>query len=467
MSEQAGAATYDVTIIGGGPGGYVAAIRAGQLGLKTALIEREHLGGICLNWGCIPTKSLLHDASVLDQVKQADRYGITFDNLRVDYSKSLARSRQAAQRLQKGVEFLMKKNNVDVIEGTGSLAGPDKVRVTTNDGQVREVSSRHIILATGARPRSIPGVEPDGERIMTSRHILALDTLPSSLVIIGGGAIGVEFASLYTSHGVAVSIVEMEPRLLPLEDEEVSQELERLFRRRKVGIHTGVRVEAVEPGQDGVTVRLSDGKELQAETVLIAIGVQPNVENLGLEEAGVELTERGLIKLNEFMQTSVPHIYAIGDVAGPPYLAHVASEEGILAVEHLAGRDVRPLVYEDMPRVTFCTPQVASLGLTEQQARDRGIDVKVGKFPFRGIGRAVAVNDTDGFCKVVSDAKYGEILGVHMIGADVTELLAEMGLARTLEATIDEVAATVHAHPTLSEVLREAALAARGEPIHM
>ncbi|BAS26056.1 dihydrolipoyl dehydrogenase [Limnochorda pilosa] len=455
---------YDVVIVGGGPGGYVAAIRACQLGLRTALVENDRLGGICLNWGCIPTKSLLHTAEVLRHVRDASRYGIQTGEVTADYAKAVDLSRQAADRLSRGVEFLMRKNGVDVIQGRGRLGAEGRVVVEPSG---RELDARHVILATGGRARGLPGVEIDGERILSSRHALARRELPRRLVIVGGGAIGVEFAYIYRAYGVEVTVLEMLPHLLPQEEPEVSEALERAFKRRGIRVETGARVAGLEREGETLRIRLEGQEErLEADTVLMAVGVQANSENLGLEELGIE-TERGFVRVDEHMQTTRPGVYAIGDLTGPPLLAHVASEQGVTAVEHMAGQEPPRLYPERMPRATYCEPQVASVGLTEAQAREQGYDVTTGLFPLQGNGKAVVLQETGGLVKVVGERRYGQVLGVHMVGPQVTEILAEAGLAVAMETTLEELGGTVHAHPTVSEAVKEAALAALGRVIHV
>ena len=461
--------TYDVLIIGAGPGGYVAAIRAAQLGLKTAIVERDRLGGVCLNWGCIPSKALLTNAKVYNYMKDAGSWGIQAEGLSFDMAKIIGRSREVADTISKGVDYLMKKNKVEVIPGEAFLAAKGKVRVTL-DGEAREVSARHIIVATGARARSIPGVTIDGKKVITARHALELKQLPESIVIVGAGAIGCEFGYFYNSFGSRVTIVEMLDRALPVEDEEVSKELGRSFKKQGIKILVKRRVEKVEEIASGIRVKLSSegeqSEEIDAELVLLAVGVQGNVENLGLEDVGVTV-ERGQIKVNEWFQTSVEGIYAIGDVIGPPWLAHVASHEGIVCVEKLAGANPHPIDYRTIPGCTYCQPQVASVGLTEKAARDGGWSVRVGKFPFRVLGKARASQSEEGFVKLIFDDQYGELLGAHIIGEDATEMIAELVTAKALETTYLELLKTVHAHPTLSEAVMEAAGAAYGEQIHL
>ena len=462
--------TYDLAVIGGGPGGYVAAIRAAQLGLRVALVEKEHLGGVCLNWGCIPAKALLRNAEVVALLGRGKVFGFTVEGFQADYAAAVERSRKIAARLVKGVAVLMRRNKIPVIEGTGRIVGPGTVQVALNDGGEVRLSARHIIVATGARARTIPGVEVDGERVITARHALAMRDLPASVIIVGAGPIGVEFAHLWRTYGAEVTIVEMLPRLLPLEDEEVSAEVERAFRRRKVRVLTSTRVEGVEVTADGVRVRVrrDNGEEetLEAEKALVAVGVRPNSEGLGLEEAGVEL-ERGWVVVDERMRTTAPGIYAIGDVTGKLPLAHVASAQGIIAVEDVVEADPQPLDYDAIPRCTYCYPQVASFGLTEAQAREQGYDVRVGKFPFRANGKALALGDYDGFVKLVADARSGQLLGAHLVGPEVTELLPELVLARNVGLSPEAIACSVHAHPTLSEALMEAAHGVFGRPIHL
>ncbi|HEY77376.1 MAG TPA: dihydrolipoyl dehydrogenase [Thermoflexia bacterium] len=462
--------TSSVVIIGGGPGGYVAAIRAAQLGLQVTLVEEEHLGGVCLNWGCIPTKSLLRNAEVISLLSQGKTFGFTVEGFRADYGAAVERSRKVAARLVKGVATLMKKNGVRVVEGTGRLAGPNRVTVALNDGGETALEADAIILATGGRARTIPGVEVDGERVMVARDALAMRDLPGSVVIVGAGAIGVEFAHLWRTYGAEVTLVEMMEHILPLEDEEVAREVERAFQRRKVRVLTSTRVEGIEAAADGVRVRVrkGDGEEetLEAERALIAIGIRPNSEGLGLEEVGVEL-DRGWVVVDERMRTSVPGIWAIGDVTGKLPLAHVASAQGIVAAEDIAGESPVPLDYGAMPRCTYCHPQVASFGLTEAQAREQGYDVRVGRFPFLANGKALALGERSGFAKLVVDGVSGWLLGAHLVGPEVTELLPELVLARNAELLPETIARSVHAHPTLSEVLAEAAHAVFGRAIHI
>ena len=457
---------YDIIVVGAGPGGYVAAIRAGQLGLKTAVVERDELGGICLNWGCIPSKALLRNADVVALVKRAGEFGITYDNLQVDYSKAIDRSRTVVTKLTRGVAHLLRKNKVDHIKGEARFTGAHTLTVTPSDDVLQ---AKNIIIATGARPRTIPSLPIDGEQVITSREALEQKDLPSSAVIVGGGAVGVEFASVYNAYGVNVTIVELLPHILPNEDEEISQQLERSLSRRGIALMTSSKVADVTHNGNRTTLRVegADGAvEVQCDKVLVAIGVQGNVENLGLEKAGIS-TEGGFIQIDAGMATGVPGVYAIGDVTGKLLLAHAASAQGVFVVDTIAGLAPPALSYQDMPKATYCSPQVASFGLTEREAREEGYDVKVGKFAFQASGKALTLGDTEGMIKLVTDAKYGEILGAHMIGAEVTELLAELSMTRMLEGTATELAWMVHAHPTLSETLKEAALAARGQAIHV
>ena len=456
---------YDLAVIGSGPGGYVAAIRAGQLGLKTAIIEKEALGGVCLNWGCIPSKALLKNAEILSYINRADEFGLKFDNFHADYSVAIDRSRKVVDRNTKGVDFLLKKNKVDQIYGTGKLAGAGKVEVSP-DGTI--VEAKNIILATGSRPRSIPPLPIDGDRVITSRESIVLSELPSSVVIVGGGAIGVEFAYIYRMYGVEVTVVELLPRLVPNEDEDISAQLERAFKKQRINVLTGAGVTGVQTRADGVTVNIDqDGtaKSLECDKVLVAIGVQPNMEGLGLEELSIA-TEKSGITVDDVFSTNIPGVYAIGDVTGKMPLAHVASAQAVATVEHIAGMETQPLDYAYMPRATYCQPQIASFGLTEAQARERGHEVKVGTFNVMANGKALAMGETDGLVKLVVDARYGELLGGHMIGPEVTELLGELSMTRMLEGTTLELGWAVHPHPSISEMLKEAALSAQGRALH-
>jgi len=462
---------YDVVVLGAGPGGYVAAIRSSQLGLKTAIIDKEWMGGVCLNVGCIPSKSLLKNADVAYTLRTgAKEFGFSFDNLKLDYSVAVKRSRQVSNRLTKGVGFLMKKNNIDVIMGAGRLVAKDKINVTTEDGSTQEVVAKNIIVATGAYSSRIPGVDIDGEKILTYKEAILQTKQPQSVVIIGAGAIGVEFATIWNGYGTEVTIVEMLPRLVPLEDEEISTELEKAFKKSGIKSLTGHRVEKVETTETGVKVTVSkDGSEkvLEAEQALIAIGFKPNTADIGLTEVGVNLDKRGFIEIDEGMATNVSGIWAIGDVTGKLLLAHVASAQGIVCAENIAGVESVKLDYRMMPRATYCLPQVASFGLTEAQAKEEGYEVKIGRFPFQANGKSLGLGESAGFIKIITDVKYGEILGAHLIGPEVSELLPELTLAQSMELTAEEIARNVHAHPTLSEVIMEAANGIVSETIHI
>ncbi len=461
---------YDLIVIGAGPGGYVAAIRAAQLGQKTAIIDKQWLGGVCLNVGCIPSKALLKNAEVAHTLRERGKeFGFSFENLMLDFSVAVKRSRQVSSRLVKGIGFLMKKNGIDVYMGIAHLDAPKSVTVTDAEGQSQTLSAQNVIVATGARSMVPPAWTIDGEKVVTYLEAIQQEKLPESVVIIGSGAIGVEFATVWNSYGVDVTIVEMLPRIVPMEDEEVSAELAKAFKKRKIKMLTGHKVEAVEAVEGGVKVTVSAGDEttiLEAEQALVAIGFRPNSANLGLEEVGVQLNERGFIEIDDRMATNVPGIWAIGDVTGKLMLAHVGSAMGILAAEAIAGEETTPLHYEMMPRATYCQPQVASFGITEAQARERGHEVKIAKFNFQANGKALGLGDYAGWVKLVVDEKYDELLGAHMIGPEVTELLPELTLAQMMELTPAEIARNVHAHPTLSEVLMETAHIAEGMPIH-
>ena len=457
---------YDVAIIGAGPGGYVAAIRAGQLGLKTALVEREEMGGVCLNWGCIPSKAILRNAEVVNLVKRAGDFGITFDNLHVDYSKAIQRSRRVVARMVRGIAYLLRKNNVDYVAGAAQFVDAHTLRLSPDDTIVR---AKNIIIATGARPRSLPMLTVDQDLVITSRQALEQTDLPSSAVVLGGGAVGVEFASVYNAYGVDVTIVELMPRILPNEDEEISRLLERSLTRQGITVMTGARAVGFShnsPRANLLVERDSGQVGIDCDKVLVAVGVQGNVEGLGLETTGIA-TEGGFITIDDAMATGVPGVYAIGDVTGKLLLAHAASAQGVHVVESIAGKQPPPLSYLDMPKATYCSPQVASMGLTENQANEQGYEVKVGRFPYQASGKAAAMGESEGMVKLVTDAAYGEILGAHMIGADVTELLAEVSMTRMLEGGATELGWMVHAHPTLSETLKEASLDAAGAAIHV
>lgn len=459
---------FDVTVIGGGPGGYVAAIRASQLGLKVGLVEKEKLGGICLNWGCVPSKALLKSAELMHSIKRAEEFGLTVKDVSFDWSKIIKRSRDVSERIVKGVEYLMKKNKIEVIPGTAKLTGKTAIEVS-KDGKVTEaITSASIILATGARPRSVPGVTIDHKAILTSTEAMTLPNRPGSMIVIGGGAIGVEFAYFYNSFGTKVTLVEMLPSLLPKEDKEITKILESSLRKQGIEILTGTRVESVSV-DGGVKVKVADKdtkRTLSADVALMAVGVQGNIENIGLETVGIK-AERAMILTNEFQQTNLPNIYAIGDVAGPPWLAHAASHQGVVAADHIAGKAKHGIDRTNIPSCTYCHPQVASVGLTEEDAVRAGHKVKVGRFPFRPLGKAMAMGESEGTVKLVFDERYGELLGAHIIGPEATELIAELGMAKALETTSKEILHTMHAHPTLSEAIMEAAGQAFNEAIHI
>ena len=455
---------YDVIVLGSGPGGYVTAIRASQLGLKTAVIEKESLGGVCLNWGCIPTKALLKSAQVFEYLKHAKDYGLTIKEFDKDFDAVVKRSRDVAEGMSKGVQFLMKKNKIDVISGYGTLKTGKKVDV---DGT--EYTADHIIIATGARSRELPNLPQDGKKVIGYRKAMTLEKQPKKIVIVGSGAIGVEFAYFYNSMGTDVTIVEYMPRIVPVEDEDVSKQLERSFKKSGIKILTSTEVTAVDTSGDGVKamIKSKKGEEvLEADMVLSAVGIKTNIENIGLEDVGI-VTDRDKILVNDFYQTNIPGYYAIGDVTPGPALAHVASAEGILCVEKIAGQHVEALDYGNIPGCTYSTPEIASVGLTEAQAKDKGIDIKVGKFPFSASGKASAGGHKEGFVKVIFDAKYGEWLGCHMIGTGVTDMIAEAVLGRKLETTGHEVLKTIHPHPTMSEAVMEAVADAYNEVIHI
>lgn len=462
--------SYDVIVLGGGPGGYVAAIKSAQLGMKTALVERDKIGGICVNWGCIPTKALLKNAEVYEYIQHAKDWGCTVENINYNFPDIIKRSRQVAEANSKGAEFLMKKNKVDVFKGTGHFADAHTLIVSDAGGKETDrLGAKHIIVATGARPRMLPGINPDGKKIMTSSDALIVKEVPKSIIVIGAGAIGVEFAYLFNTFGAKVTVVEMMPNILPVEDEEISQNLEKILSKKGIEILTGARVESLLAENDGVSVQVmhkDSKKTLRADQCLVAIGVQGNIENIGLETAGV-ITEKGWIKVDAYYRTNVPGIYAIGDIIGAPWLAHVASHEGIICVENIAGKEPHPMDYDAIPGCTYCQPQVASIGLTEKKAREKGYNIKIGRFPFMASGKARAIGERDGFVKVIFDAKYGELLGAHILGSEATEMIAEFGIAKTMGASYKEIGATVHAHPTLSEAMMEAALNAYGESIHI
>ncbi len=459
--------SFDLIILGSGPGGYVAGIRAGQLGLRVAVIEKDpKFGGTCLHRGCIPTKALLHTASVLDEIREAGAIGIDVGEPKLDIGRAQERKRKVVDKNARGIEFLFKKNKVTGIRGFGRMVGPNQVEVAGLDGTV-VYEAKNILIGTGSVPRDIPIAPADGERVLNSDHILELQRVPQSLIVLGAGAVGTEFASIYTSFGTKVTLIEMLPRVLPIEDDEVSADLEKILRKRGIEIMTGTKMLSCEKTETGVRLRLEGGKkdQIEAEMLLVAVGRKPVTENLGFEALGVEI-ERGYVKINEFMQTTVPHIYAIGDVVNTPWLAHVASAEGILAAEHMAGHAVRPINYDRVPSCTYCDPEVASVGLTEAKAKERGYDVAVGKFPLSALAKAAILGRPEGFVKVVRDKKYDEILGVHILGAHATDLIAEACVALQMEGTDEELFRTMHAHPTMSEAVMEAAHAAHGQAIH-
>ena len=461
---------FDLLVIGSGPGGYVAAIRASQLGLKTAVVERESLGGICLNWGCIPTKALLKSAQVFDYLQHASEYGIKIDgSAEPDFKKMVERSRTVADGMSKGVQFLFKKNKIETISGTGRLKAPGVVVVTDPDGKESEVKADHIILATGARSKELPNLKQDGKKVIGYRQAMTLPSRPASMVVVGSGAIGSEFAYFYNSIGTEVTLVEFLPNVVPLEDEEVSKQLERSFKKAKMKVMTSSSVESVDTSGDLCKVKIKTPKgeeEVEAEIVLSAVGITPNLENIGLEELGVEL-ENGKVKVDPYYRTNVKGLYAIGDIVSGPALAHVASAEGITCVEKIAGHSPQPLDYGNIPACTYTSPEVASVGMTEKAAREAGYEIKVGKFPYTASGKASAAGAKEGFVKLVFDEKYGELLGAHLIGANVTEMIAELVVARKLETTGEEIIKAVHPHPTMSEAVMEAAAAAYGEVIHI
>jgi dihydrolipoamide dehydrogenase len=461
--------TFDVIVLGSGPGGYVTAIRASQLGFKTAIIEKENLGGVCLNWGCIPTKALLKSAQVFNYLQHAADYGLKVNEADKDFEAVVSRSRKVAEGMSNGVKFLMKKNKIEVLEGYGTLKSGRKVSVKDTEGKETTYEASHIIIATGARSRELPSLPQDGKKIIGYRKAMTLEKQPKKMIVVGSGAIGVEFAYFYNAMGTEVTVVEYLPNIVPVEDEEVSKQLERSFKKSGIKVMTSAEVTSVDTSGEGVkaTVKTDKGeKVLEADIVLSAVGIKTNIENIGLEEVGIA-TDRDKIMVNDYYQTNIPGYYAIGDVTAGPALAHVASAEGILCVEKISGMHVEPLDYGNIPGCTYCSPEVASVGLTEKQAREKGYDIKVGKFPFSASGKAKAAGTPEGFVKVIFDAKYGEWLGCHMIGAGVTDMIAEAVVGRKLETTGHEILKAVHPHPTMSEAVMEAVADAYDEVIHL
>jgi len=459
-------ADFDLVVLGAGPGGYVAAIRAAQLGLKTAIVEKDSVGGVCLNWGCIPSKSLLRNAEVLNLVNNAEEFGITFENLTYDFSKAISRSRKVVDKLTSGVQYLLKKNQVELIEGTGKLTGPHEIEIMENN---RKFTSENTIIATGARQRDIDSMPIDHHIVINSRDALNMSEIPDDITIIGAGATGVEFAHIYRSYGAKVTLVEMMDRIIPNEDSEISDLLRKSFAEREIDIKVGVAVKSIEASTGIALVTLVTNEEehlITSDKVLVAVGVQPNTDGIGLEGAGIT-TDKGFIIIGENMETNVSGVYAIGDVTGKMLLAHVASAQAVTAVEYIAGLNPAPIDYQLMPRAIYCEPQVASFGMTEAQAKDHGVETKIGRFPFSASGKAIALGRTEGIIKLVIDPEIGEILGAHMIGPEVTELLAELSMTKLLEGTTTELGWLVHPHPTISETLKEAALDSNGEAIHI
>ena len=459
-------AEYDLIVIGSGPGGYVAAIRAAQLGMKTAVVEKSDIGGVCLNWGCIPSKSLIRNAEIINLLGRADEFGIEVSGINYDFGKAIDRSRKVVRKLTKGVEFLLKKNNVDCFQDAAILEDKHTVNlVNTNEKHV----GKNIIIATGARPRNIPGLDIDRKTIITSREALEFKDVPESIVIIGGGAVGVEFGYVYSQYGAQVTIVELESRIVPTEDEEISAYLQKSLEKHGIKVKTNTKFESVQVENGEATVTVLENQEtdiIKAGRVLVAVGMTGNVEELGLEGIGVDIS-RGYINVDSNMQTNIPGIYAIGDVTGKMLLAHVASTQGVFVVESIAGFEPTGLDYDLMPRAIYCHPQVASFGLTENQAREKGYELNIGRFPLSASGKAIAMGETEGMVKVVAEKEIGDILGVHMIGAEVTELLGEIGMARMLESTTEELGWLTHPHPTISEAIKEAALDAQGGAVHI
>ena len=460
---------YDLIVIGSGPGGYVAAIRASQLGMKVAVVEKESLGGVCLNWGCIPTKALLKSAQVFEYLKHASDYGITVSDAKADFNAVVKRSRGVADGMSKGIQFLFKKNKIDVISGYGKLKPGKKIEVTAADGKVSTIEANHIMLATGSRSRNLPNMPQDGKKIIGYREAMVLPEMPKSMVIVGSGAIGCEFAYFYNAMGTKVTIVEFMANIVPVEDEDISKQLEKSFKKSGINVMTSSSVESVDTAGSGckVKVKTAKGEEIiECDIVLSAAGVVSNLENIGLEEVGV-ITDKGKVLVNDFYQTNIPGIYAIGDIVKGPALAHVASAEGICCVEKIAGMHVDPINYGNIPGCTYSSPEIASVGMTEKVAKEAGYEIKVGKFPFSASGKAQAGGTSEGFVKVIFDAKYGEWLGAHLIGANVTEMISEVVVARNLETTGHEIIKSIHPHPTMSEAVMEAVAMAYGEVIHL
>jgi dihydrolipoamide dehydrogenase len=459
--------SFDIIILGGGPGGYVAAIRASQLGLKTAIIEQDELGGVCLNWGCIPTKALLKSAEMIDSIKNADQYGIKISSYKIEYGKIIDRSRQISERLSKGISFLMKKNNITHIQGRGVFTAQDNIEVSKGK-KVTNVKSKHFIIATGGRPKNVPGVTLDGKQIISSKEAMILKKPPKDMVIIGGGAIGCEFAYFYNSCGTKITMIEMMDRILPMEDKDISKELRKQYIDSGIAINTNTVVEKVEKLKTKVKVHVKNGSKktvIESSVVLVAIGLTGNIEDIGLDLLSIN-TNNGSITIDDYGQTNISNIFAIGDVSGPPWLAHVASAQGHLAVEKIVDHNTEPIDYNNIPSCTYCQPQVASLGLTEIQAKEAGFNIKVGKFYFKSSGKALSIGKPVGFVKIIFDSKYGELLGCHIIGPQATELIQELVIAKSLEATWENLAYTMHPHPTLSESIMEAALDAYGIGVH-
>lgn len=460
---------YDIIVIGSGPGGYVAAIRAAQLGFKTAVVERENLGGICLNWGCIPTKALIKSAHVYEEINHAEEFGLNKTETSFDFTNVVKRSRGVADKMNKGVGFLMKKNKIDVINGNAKVKPGKKIEVTDKNGKKTEYSASHIIIATGARSRVLPNLPQDGKKVIGYREALTLPTMPKSMIVVGSGAIGIEFAYFYATMGAKVTVVEFLPNIVPVEDEEVSKHVEKSIKKHGIDVMINSSVERVDTTGNGVKAFVKTPKgevTLEADIILSAVGITANIENIGLEEVGI-VTDKGRILVDNFYKTNIPGYYAIGDVIPGPALAHVASAEGILCVEKIKGLNVEPIDYGNIPGCTYCSPEIASVGMTEKKAKEAGYEIKVGKFPFVASGKATANGDTDGFIKVIYDAKYGELLGCHMVGNGVTDMIAEAVAVRRLEATSHEILTTIHPHPTISEAFKGATEAAYGEAIDL